>query len=139
MLRGKIPHFRLTCVAQKRCCLSSLLSLIGIDLRSGSRPSDKGGTVIRTVRLRGRGGSQKFFFSALRASVWSENKGGRLPRTLPWIHHCILTYVHAKPVEFSDRLKHFIGRLVYTGPFKIFALFTRNFERSRVTFQLTKC
>ena len=25
MLRGKIPHFRLTCVAQKRCCLSSLL------------------------------------------------------------------------------------------------------------------
>ena len=26
MLRGKIPHFRLTCVAQKRCCLSSLLA-----------------------------------------------------------------------------------------------------------------
>ena len=26
MLRGKIPHFRLTCVAQKRRCLSSLLS-----------------------------------------------------------------------------------------------------------------
>ena len=25
MLRGKIPHFRLTCVAQKRCCLSSLM------------------------------------------------------------------------------------------------------------------
>ena len=25
MLRGKIPHFRLTCVAQKRRCLSSLL------------------------------------------------------------------------------------------------------------------
>ena len=23
MLRGKIPHFRLTCVAQKRRCLSS--------------------------------------------------------------------------------------------------------------------
>ena len=26
MLRGKIPHFRLTCVAQKRRCLSSLLA-----------------------------------------------------------------------------------------------------------------
>ena len=25
MLRGKIPHFRLTCVTQKRRCLSSLL------------------------------------------------------------------------------------------------------------------
>ena len=25
MLRGKIPHFRLTCVAQKRRCLSSLM------------------------------------------------------------------------------------------------------------------
>ena len=25
MLRGKIPHFRLTCVAQKRRCLSSLI------------------------------------------------------------------------------------------------------------------
>ena len=27
MLRGKTPHFRLTCVAQKRRCLSSLLPL----------------------------------------------------------------------------------------------------------------
>ena len=26
MLRGKIPHFRLTCVAQKRRCLSSLIT-----------------------------------------------------------------------------------------------------------------
>ena len=26
ILRGKRPHFRLTCVAQKRFCLSSLLS-----------------------------------------------------------------------------------------------------------------
>ena len=30
MLRGKIPHFRLTCVAQKRRCLSSLM-LANID------------------------------------------------------------------------------------------------------------
>ena len=30
MLRGKIPHFRLTCVAQKRRCLSSLLLLLQI-------------------------------------------------------------------------------------------------------------
>ena len=27
-IRGKIPHFRLTCVAPKRRCLSSLLSLV---------------------------------------------------------------------------------------------------------------
>ena len=53
----------------------------------GSRPSDKGGRVggghldpeIRGAR------SQKKFFSALRASVWSKNKGarGRPPRASP--------------------------------------------------------
>ena len=31
--------------------------------------------------------SQKKFFSALQASVWSKNKGG--PRPLPWIRHCM--------------------------------------------------
>ena len=31
MLRGKIPHFWLTCVAQKRRCLSSLLLCYPLD------------------------------------------------------------------------------------------------------------
>ena len=31
----------------------------------------------------GGGRSQKEFFSALRASVWSKNKGGRVPRAPP--------------------------------------------------------
>ena len=33
----------------------------------------------------GRGRSQKKNVSALWASVWSNNQGGR---PLPWIHHC---------------------------------------------------
>ena len=57
----------------------------------GSRPSDKGGRVggghldpeISGAR------SQKKFFLALRASVWSKNKGGggAPPGPLPWIRH----------------------------------------------------
>ena len=52
----------------------------------GSRPSDKGGgegggghldPEIRGAR------SQKKFFSALRASFWSKNKGGAGPRASP--------------------------------------------------------
>ena len=39
-----------------------------------TRPSDK---------ERGGGQSQKEFFSALRASVWSKNKGGPGPRAPP--------------------------------------------------------
>ena len=31
MLRGKIPHFWLTCIAQKRRCLSSLLLCYPLD------------------------------------------------------------------------------------------------------------
>ena len=44
----------------------------------GSRPSDKGGPVIQTLRY-GRGGGRRFkkiFFLALRVSVWSKIRGG---------------------------------------------------------------
>ena len=41
----------------------------------GSRPSDKRGPVIQTLRdERGGGAVSKKVFSALRASVWSKNK-----------------------------------------------------------------
>ena len=40
MLRGKIPHFRLTCVAQKRLCLSSLLGSFSNDDGDGNGNED---------------------------------------------------------------------------------------------------
>ena len=46
-----------------------------------SRPYDKGGTVIQTLR---KGGAvTQIFFSALLASAWSQNKGGRSPLAPP--------------------------------------------------------
>ena len=65
----------------------------GSALTSGrSRPSDKGGPVILTLRKGGRRGAVlKISFSALRASVWSKNKGGPgPPGPLPWIRRCLL-------------------------------------------------
>ena len=52
----------------------------------------KEGEAIQTLRYRGRGRSLKKFISALRASVWSKNKGGGgggggVPRPLLWIPH----------------------------------------------------
>ena len=41
----------------------------------------------------------KFFFSALRASVWSKNKGGG---PLPWICHCYFTENIMKDLTFSQ-------------------------------------
>ena len=60
----------------------------------GSRPEDKGGGEggggYLDPGIRGAG-SQKKFFSALRASVWSKKKegggGGGPPGPLPWIRH----------------------------------------------------
>ena len=58
----------------------------------GSRPSDKrggGGAGHPDTEIIGGGArSQKNFF-ALRASVWSNNKGeARAPGSLPWTRHC---------------------------------------------------
>ena len=55
----------------------------------GSRPSDKGGgTGHPHPEIRGAR-SPKKFFSVLRASFWSKNKGGPgPPGPLPWIHQC---------------------------------------------------
>ena len=62
----------------------------------GSRPSDKGGAR-SSSRPWDRGGwrSQKNFFSALRASFWSKNKGaGAGPLgPLPWIRHWCTGFV----------------------------------------------
>ena len=72
-----------------------------------SRPSEKG-----------RGGwSKKKLFPALRASVWSKNKGGGRPHgPLPWIYHCscyslesvnLQLHVHIRvwdPLLFSNAL-----------------------------------
>ena len=50
----------------------------------GSRPSDKWGGGGGSSRPWDKGGPGRFFFSALRASVWSKNKGeGRAPRAPP--------------------------------------------------------
>ena len=43
--------------------------------------------VIQTLR-KGGGGLRKIFFD-LRASIWSENKGGGgVPGPFPWMRHC---------------------------------------------------
>ena len=63
-----------------------------------SRPWDKqGGAVIQTLKGKiresgGRGVVPQFFFSALRASVWSKNKGGR-GRSPRWIRCCISLFI----------------------------------------------
>ena len=49
--------------------------------------------------------SQKKFFSALQASVWSKNKGG--PRPLPWIRHCMgLEWDLARVPNWQDCQPH---------------------------------
>ena len=59
--------------------------LVSIVLGSGgSRPSDKGGGGHPDPEIRGGPGLKKIFFSALRASFWSKNKGGgRAPQAPP--------------------------------------------------------
>ena len=56
MLRGKIPHFRLTCVAQKRRCLSSLLLISALSyfkaICTGQPGCANGGTCISPERCR---------------------------------------------------------------------------------------
>ena len=49
----------------------------------------KGARSSRPFDKRGGGGLQKKLFSALRASVWSKNKGGWAgpPGPLPWFRH----------------------------------------------------
>ena len=50
----------------------------------GSRPSDNGGSAHPDPEIRrGEVRLQKNFFSALRASVWSNNKGGQPPPRAP--------------------------------------------------------
>ena len=49
----------------------------------GSRPSYKGGPGHPDPEIRGGGAVSKKFFSALRASVWSKNKGGQAPALDP--------------------------------------------------------
>ena len=44
-------------------------------ISGGSRPSDKGRPGHPDPEISGGGRSQKRFFSAFRASVWSKNKG----------------------------------------------------------------
>ena len=54
----------------------------------------RGGTVIQSVRYVGRLVSKKKHFSALRAPVWFENKGGGTPLPsgpLPCIRHCLVS------------------------------------------------
>ena len=60
--------------------------------------------VIKTLRGGGGGSGLKFFFSALRASVWSKSNGGggvgRSPGPLPWIRHW------SRLCPNKQRLKH---------------------------------
>ena len=70
------------------------------------------------LQIRGGPGLQKNFFFALRASVWSKNKGGGggggSPGPLPWIRH------------WANSIKNLTGQFVHTEPFNTFAVFTRN-------------
>ena len=80
------------CIVKKICFkakpLETNVSFSRFLSSGGSRPSDKGGggggggAVIPDPEIRG-GPVSKKTFSALRASVWSKNKGGRVPRALP--------------------------------------------------------
>ena len=69
----------------------------------GPRPSDKGAgggyPVIQTLRY---GGAWfKFFFSALRASVWYKNKGrGEPPRPLPGSTTVLVTRPDSPPLSY---------------------------------------
>ena len=67
----------------------------------GSRPSGKGGR-------EGGGWSLKKFFSALRASVWSTNKGGgegQPPGPLPWSCHCMVNSMMLSTYIFEMQWK----------------------------------
>ena len=58
------------------------------DEKLTSRPLDRGGR-----------GLKKNFFSILRASVWSKNKGGGPLGPLPWILHWVHTLRKAQPAS----------------------------------------
>ena len=62
------------------------------------------------LQIRGGGGGgekrraqcQKKTFSALRASVWSKNKGGGPPGPLPWIRHWnMLSLISSETVDWQ--------------------------------------
>ena len=73
-------------------------------ISGGSRPSDKGGGGCHPHAGGDKGGAryQKTFFSALRASVWSKNKGG--PSLDP-------------PLTMATEIKYFSAKnaVVHTG------------------------
>ena len=76
----------------------------------GTRPPDNGAPVIQTLGW-GEGGFKKIYFSTLRASVWSRNKGGvGPPGPLPWIRH--LPDVFNWTWEFNHRFT-----FIYCFPF----------------------
>ena len=81
----------------------------------GSRPSDKGGGGWSSRPWdKGGPGLKKNFFSALRASFWSKNKGGgRAPRPLLWIRHCSKTEYKCQleSVQLSYKVRLLKGAL----------------------------
>ena len=58
------------------------------------------GPVIQILRW-GRVRSPKKFFSALRATVWSKNRGGGPPGPLPYIRHCFWLVYSSKLIMLS--------------------------------------
>ena len=63
-----------------------------------------GGHPDTEIRGGGATGLKNFFFSALRASVWSKYNGGGPPGPLSWIHH------------WRERVEH---RKAWGIPFKV--------------------
>ena len=75
----------------------------------------RGGAGHPDPEIRGAPGLKKYF-SALRASVWSKNKGGpEAPRPLPWIGNCQvkLFFVGKEKLEFSDSKRERDQKNVY--------------------------
>ena len=77
--------------------LHSTVADLDLQIRGGGR-----GAGHPDPEIRGGPVSKKIFFSVLRASVWSKNKGGPgpAPAPLPWIRHCSK---HSR-VAVSERL-----------------------------------
>jgi len=75
--------------------LNSTVADLDLQIKGGGRDGHP------DREIRGGGRSQKKFFSVLRASVWSKNKGGQgPPGPLPWIRH----YSKHSCVAVSERL-----------------------------------
>ena len=134
MLRGKMPHFRLTSVAQKRLCLSSLLCRreVGEKEKESARAGREGGR--EKERLSPFSSSHRppraFYFSiiAIFVGIPRENRRRRAERKVKMI-----AAIFSKGISFElffiasmqlrDVLSGIAYRLTFTAsPYKTFVM-----------------